>query len=125
MRKAELKEGNFYICCESLRNFDKSPRVLVRLAPKDLQPEGERSVMLVVVKNPKGSAKPGDHFKVASAQVTAPYIGTEDEFSDQVAFALEKERKEREEKFEADLSAIKEIYLEDPDLFRGMLNLNP
>ena len=124
MRKAEMKEDKLYICCESLRNFDTSPRVLVKLAPKALQPEGERSVLLTVVKNPKGSTKPGDSFKVASAQVTSPYYGTEAEFTDSVAMALEKERKQREEKFDADLTAIKEIYIEDPELFRNLLNLN-
>jgi hypothetical protein len=124
MRKSELKEDGLYICCESLRNFEASPRLLVKMAPKDLQPEGERSVLLTVVKNPAGSSKPGDSFKAASSQVTSPFYGTEQEFTFDLAKKVEKERKTREERFESDLSAIKEVYLEDPDLFRNLLNLS-
>jgi hypothetical protein len=122
MRKADLKATGLYICRESLKSPD-SPRVLAKLAQSTGEGEGDRSVNLMVVKNPRGQHSVGSTFKVAVAQITTEYTGSVEEFSESMALKLESQRKEREEKFALDLPMIKEIYLDDPETFRNLLNL--
>lgn len=125
MRRDSIKAGSFYVCRERLQN-PESPRILVTVSSEELaNDENTRSLSVKIVQSPREPSKVGSTFKIAIAQLTAPFPATkiEQQYSEDLFLFTEKDFKQKEKDFENLLPNIREIFLEDPEQFKSVFNL--